>query len=420
MPQQQQQDGGADGFWLFDGLDEEPYGLLPLVNLAGKGGPTSTKSVERIGSYQWRLEEDEPIILIPGMPAESFYWPGGKLRQDGGVVIYNINHLKMRNGQLDAAILAAKHYSASKKKEINFDDYDIVTDVVNLQKLFAFAQEAGDGLFRIDCERVGKTVLLSRMESSDLMEIGHLSYDQGVKAKMTKPRSKHCSGPFFQLVSYQFGTLKVLVRYEVDCADFAIAKAEPFEDADQLPPKKPFTENAALNFIEFGKMAANVPIQLLTTYPQNAGFPFFTWAQMFFTCADQEMVGFWKGNGDLGKPAIYTLSDISKLMKPLPYSVLSKVHDCLCKIRLFLIRNEPNFRFGLIWKGKAHLEIFQKDPKAEGAVSPGVRQFLLSQCKELVENDVEAKEKPPPQKEAAEKEEKPKESKGKSVKKKVV
>lgn len=114
------------------------------------------------------------------------------------------------------------------------------SDAVNLQKLFAFAQEAGDGLFRIDCERVGKTVLLSRMEASDLMEvmgekqtgqisicpsqIGHLSYDQAMKAKMTKPRSKHCSGPYFQLVSYQFGTLKILVRYEVDCADFVAAK----------------------------------------------------------------------------------------------------------------------------------------------------------------------------------------------------
>lgn len=62
--QPQQQDGDFQGFWLFDGLDEEPYGLLPLVNLAGKGGPTSTKGPERIGSYQWRLEEDEPIILV--------------------------------------------------------------------------------------------------------------------------------------------------------------------------------------------------------------------------------------------------------------------------------------------------------------------------------------------------------------------
>jgi len=45
-----------------------------------------------------------------------------------------------------------------------------------------------------------------------------------MKAKMTKFRSKHCSGPFFQLTSYQFGTLKILVRYEVECADFAGAK----------------------------------------------------------------------------------------------------------------------------------------------------------------------------------------------------
>lgn len=52
--------------------------------------------------------------------------------------------------------------SEKKKKSINFNDYDFITDSINLQKLFAFAQEAGEGLFRIDCERVGKTVLLSR------------------------------------------------------------------------------------------------------------------------------------------------------------------------------------------------------------------------------------------------------------------
>jgi hypothetical protein len=54
----------SDGFWLFDGLEEEPYGLLPLQNLSSKGGATSTKYVERVGSYQWYLEEDEPVILV--------------------------------------------------------------------------------------------------------------------------------------------------------------------------------------------------------------------------------------------------------------------------------------------------------------------------------------------------------------------
>uniref|UniRef100_A0A914MRQ2 Uncharacterized protein n=1 Tax=Meloidogyne incognita TaxID=6306 RepID=A0A914MRQ2_MELIC len=384
---QNHQNDEVEGFWLFDGLDEEPYGLLPLVNLSGKSGASSTKNVERIGSYQWRLEEDDPVILIPGMPLESFYWPGGKLRQDHGVVIYNVNHMKVKDGQLDAAILAAKLCSANNKKktEINFDDYDIITDAINLQKLFAFGQEAGDGLFRIDCERVGKTVLLSRMEASDLMEIGHLTYDQSMKAKMTKFRSKHCSGPFFQLTSYQFGTLKILVRYEVECADFAGAKAEIFEDTDQLPEKTEFAENKAIGYINFGNVPDNLPLQLLTTYPHGGGFPFFTWAQMFFSCADQEMIGFWKGNGDFTKPAIYGLNDISKLMKPLPYAV----HDCLCKIQLFLVRNDPNFRFGLIWKGKPHLEIFSKSRKADGAISKSVRKFLSTQCKNRTEEEVQ-------------------------------
>lgn len=54
----------TDGFWLFEGLEDEPYGLLPLVNLSAKGGPTSTKYVERLGSYQWNLEDDEPVIIV--------------------------------------------------------------------------------------------------------------------------------------------------------------------------------------------------------------------------------------------------------------------------------------------------------------------------------------------------------------------
>lgn len=28
------------------------------------------------------------------MPVESFFWPGGKLPQDHGIVIYDVNHLK--------------------------------------------------------------------------------------------------------------------------------------------------------------------------------------------------------------------------------------------------------------------------------------------------------------------------------------
>lgn len=87
---------------------------------------------------------------------------------------------------------------------------------------------------------------------------------------------------------------------------------------------------------------------------------------------------------------MYTLPDVSKLMKPLPYVVLSKVHDCLDKIKKFLVKNDPDFRCGLIWKGKAHLEIFAKVPEADGGVSKKVREYLLTQCKEPTEDGAEA------------------------------
>jgi hypothetical protein len=55
----------------------------------------------------------------------------------------------------------------------------------------------------------------------------------------------------------------------------------------EVPEKKRFPESEGIEFIEFGETIKNIPLQLLTTYPQGAGFPFFTWAQQFFTNADQ-------------------------------------------------------------------------------------------------------------------------------------
>jgi hypothetical protein len=69
-------------------------------------------------------------------------------------------------------------------------------------------------------------------------------------------------------------------------------------------------------------------------------------------------------------------------MKPLPIVALSKVHDCLDKVKKFLIKNDPDFRCGLIWKGKPHLEIYAKQPNADGSISNKVRELLRTQCKE--------------------------------------
>ncbi|CAJ0932016.1 unnamed protein product, partial [Mesorhabditis belari] len=380
------------GFWLFEGLEEEPYGLLPLVNLSAKGGPTTTKQIERVGSYQWHLQDESPTVMIPGAARELTHWPGGKLPQDHGVIIYDVNHMKIKKGSLDPVILAAKLFAEKRKKPVDFGQYHFITDAVNLQKLFAFAQEAGDGLFRIDCERVGRTILLNRVEASDLMEIGHCTFDKNLQFKISKPRGKFAVGPYFQLISYTFGNYKFLVRFEVDCADYAAVKAPALavDAAEALPEKKKLDGFEHIEVINYGDTPRDAPLQLITTYPEGAGFPFFTWAQLFFTSADQEIVGFFKGNGDFKKPPMYGLQDVSKLLKPLPYVVLSKVHDCLDKIFKFLTKNESEFKCALIWKGKNHLEIFAKEAdKAEPAVSDSVRAYLKTMCKDETLEDVE-------------------------------
>ncbi|PZQ90901.1 MAG: hypothetical protein DI548_02910 [Flavobacterium johnsoniae] len=72
------------------------------------------------------------------------------------------------------------------------------------------------------------------------------------------------------------------------------------DKSETLPEKKKSTENSRIDVIvsltskiiylqvvEYGEMPPDVPLQLFTTYPNGAGFPFFTWAQLVFTNASQ-------------------------------------------------------------------------------------------------------------------------------------
>jgi hypothetical protein len=54
-----------------------------------------------------------------------------------------------------------------------------------------------------------------------------------------------------------------------------------------VPEKKKFEENPNISYIEFGETLRGIPLQSVTTYPHGAGFPYFTWAQLFFTNVDQ-------------------------------------------------------------------------------------------------------------------------------------
>jgi hypothetical protein len=187
-----------------------------------------------------------------------------------------------------------------------------------LQKLFAFCKNDNDGLFRIDVERIGKTIYLNRVEASDLMQIDYETYDQHLKQKCCRAAGPLTSGPHFQVrryhqptplswicvqvVTYQFGNFKCLVRHEVDCCEYDVK----FGPAPELNgehtrirhvcechlrhagtggERQHFDKNPDLEFVHYGEMRKTTKLMSLTTYPHGSGFPFFTWAQLFFTGA---------------------------------------------------------------------------------------------------------------------------------------
>lgn len=79
------------------------------------------------------------------------------------------------------------------------------------------------------------------------------------------------------------------------------------------------------------------------------------------------------------------------------------MHDCLVKISEFLKKSEPDARMALVWRGKEHLEIFEKVPYSsaspsrplppdsrlscqidgdDNAISDQVREMLAEQVKD--------------------------------------
>uniref|UniRef100_A0A915L6W9 Decapping nuclease n=1 Tax=Romanomermis culicivorax TaxID=13658 RepID=A0A915L6W9_ROMCU len=369
--------------WLWNNLKPEPFGVIPLNNLSGKTPVTSVKNYEQMSSYNW-LMEPYTDVENPNPTMKIFAFCKG--------IHSNVSHLHK-----------------------NYANFSNVGD------------EEG-GLFRIDLERVGSMVVASlgsmvvasRVEGSDVVEIDYDCYDQNLKNHCSKALNSAVEGPFQQIVQYQFGQLKLLVRFEPDFADYtkstgyaivhstvqskrsytgdggassasadeeksddAVAEAHP---APSLDNRTMLPESKFLRYVDYGvgrdpKQNCKYHFLTCTSFPQGKGFPSFTWAQLFFSGIDTLAVGWWKGKDDFTKPAHYTFNDVSKMIKPLPYAGLSKVHDFLLKILNFMRKNDQDLRVSLLWKGGDFIEIYEKSPQADGILTDGMKNYLKSQVK---------------------------------------
>ena len=164
-----------------------------------------------LASYNW-LDEPEPTILVPGVPA--IWSPPADtpaLKPDTGTRYIDQNADRMPNAPFEPLIRAIQTH----RPEFDFSKVDIVTDRRSLRQLYAFIN--GDGKsFEFGVEAVGNTVVFTRTEPRTRETIApgkFAGYRQSFEKAYTRLHSSaKGSTAHHRIVSYTFGGLRLLVR----------------------------------------------------------------------------------------------------------------------------------------------------------------------------------------------------------------
>ncbi len=150
-------------------------------------------------------------------------------------------------------------------------------------------------------------------------------------------------------MSYEFGSFKFLLRFEVDCVE-----SEEDNTVDNLLEsmagvsfRQKDVENATkfknsnLSFIDSGKFQPNEKIIELTTKSKYKGvfeFPKFKWNQLFFSQTDYLVIG-WHTCGQLKKIEKLKFSEVTNRCGRTPDSIrksTNKLHSLLQELNRFL------------------------------------------------------------------------------------
>ncbi|KAI1387215.1 uncharacterized protein F4822DRAFT_429971 [Hypoxylon trugodes] len=178
----------------------------------------SISNAKHLSSYNW-IEAPTPTIAVPGSPA---LWAAPKtaqkLKQDSGLIYIAQNAARHPDSPLEPLFRAL--YITNPSFDIN--SIDVVTDRNNIRKLLSFIEPSmsKNGLeeFTIGVETVGNTVIFSRDEAKtqeiirphEFRGFGH-EFEKAYTTDKVKDSTGH-----HRIISYSFGGLNLIVRYETD------------------------------------------------------------------------------------------------------------------------------------------------------------------------------------------------------------
>ncbi|KAF8417924.1 geranylgeranyl pyrophosphate synthetase [Tirmania nivea] len=194
-----------------------------VADLKKPATSVSKKDFEFLSSYNWSELKSGKLsnstIIVPGCPSS---WEPPALpkavRPDHGLVFVDQNAYQHPNIPLEP-LLQALYIT---KPSFDLNKVQIITDRNNLRKLFEVVCGEKHRDFEIAVEIVNNTALFTRLEQCTSELIGRQEfrgYGHEFEKEFTKyPSSVNGSTGHHRIVSYSFGGLNMVVRFEADGA----------------------------------------------------------------------------------------------------------------------------------------------------------------------------------------------------------
>ncbi len=154
-------------------------------------------------------------------------------------------------------------------------------------------------------------------------------------------------------MSYEFGSFKFLLRFEVDCVE---SEEDNIVDNQRNDENSTKFDNSNLSFIRSGEFQPNEKnIELYTKSAKNGAsekrfdIPVSKWNQLFFSQTDYLVIG-WHSCGKLEKIEKLTFPKVTSRCRPSSDSIkksTNKLHSLLQKLTSFL--KEKNDVYSLVF-----------------------------------------------------------------------
>ncbi|EEB91657.1 hypothetical protein MPER_09952 [Moniliophthora perniciosa FA553] len=215
-------------------------------------GGVEFENVQYVGSYNW-IEETGATIIVPGSPPQWIEKPTPyDVPADRGEVFIDQNGFRVPSATLLPLMVAVDQHAEDESKPFNWSSIDIVTDRNGLRKLLRWIRGGTDVRdFRIDLQLAGKTVLFNRWEKQTKEQMPGYTYGFNFEKVNTKQRGDcERSTGHHRIVKYDFGGIKMVVRFEVDaCLQKPSADHQKFK---HLPYSSSSSADDALDSITAG------------------------------------------------------------------------------------------------------------------------------------------------------------------------